>query len=195
MLVKTTLSLLLIGMVWAAPLGMAVAETVATSAAIKIVRVELVSQPMVYVTANVSMSEIPAFMDAGFASLGQFLGTTGVTALGPPMALYHDWSGDKTAVDLGFPVSVDDAKKATGAVLGGMTPGGHALKLTHVGPYAAVPAAYAALDTAMKDAAIPVSSLMWEVYLNEPGVTPEAELITEIYTAVSAADAAKFPAQ
>jgi effector-binding domain-containing protein len=158
-----------------------------------ITSVELTAQPMVYVTATASMAEIPAVMGTAFTTLGQFLGTSGVMALGPPLAVYHDWSGDRTAVDVGFPVSADDVRKASGQVLAGMTPDGPALKVVHVGPYDDFPQTYAAIGAAMKDAGIPDSTRMWEVYLGEPGVTPDAELITEIYMQVSPADAAKFP--
>ncbi len=161
----------------------------------EITSVELDAQPMIYVTATTSMAEMPAFMATAFATLGQFLGSYGVKALGPPLAIYHDWSGDKTAVDLGFPVSANDAKKAVGTVLAGMTPGGHALKVVHIGPYDDFPATYAAIGAAMTAAGIPVSTRMWEIYLGDPGVTPATELVTEIYAQVSVEDAAKFPAQ
>jgi effector-binding domain-containing protein len=195
MLFKRILPLLLLTIV-----ASSVGETVAASTQkletkLQIINVELVAQPMVYVTATVSMAEIPAFMGTAFTTLGQFLSTSGVTALGPPMAVYHDWSGEMTDVDVGFPVSSADVQKASGDVFAGVTPGGHALKVVHVGPYEDFPATYAAIGAAMKDAGIPDSSRMWEVYLSEPGVTPAAELITEIYVQVSADDAAKFSAE
>jgi effector-binding domain-containing protein len=196
MSLKKILPLLLLGVFCAAPLGTALAVSTQTSGTdVNITSVELVAEPMIYVTATIPMSEIPAFMGTAFATLGQFLGTSGVQPLGPPLAVYHDWSGDKTAVDLGFPVSADDATKASGQVLAGMTPDGYALKVVHVGPYDDFPATYAAIGAAMQGAGIPESTRMWEVYLGEPGVTPDAELITEIYTQVSAEDAAKFPRQ
>jgi len=173
MIFKRVLPILMLGMICAAP-GAATAESTQISETdVKITSVELVAEPMVYVTATISMTEI----------------------LGPPLAVYHDWSGDKTAVDVGFAVSPDDAKKASGTVRAGMTPGGYALKVVHVGPYDDFPATYAAIGAAMTTAGIPEGGRMWEVYLGEPGVTPDAELITEIYTEVSAADAAKFPVQ
>jgi effector-binding domain-containing protein len=193
---KKILPLLLLGALFAAPLGGTLADPVqAMETNVKITGVELVAQPMVYVTATVSMAEIPQFMGTAFETLGQFLGVSGVRALGAPLAVYHDWSGENSVVDVGFPVSAEDAKKASGKVLAGMTPGGHALKVVHVGPYDDFPATYAAIAAAMKAAGIPEGSRMWEVYIGEPGVTPEAELITEIYTEVSAGDAAKFPKQ
>lgn len=193
---KNILPLLLLGVLFATPFGRAIADPAqAMETNVKITSVELVAQPMIYVTAQVSMAEIPQFMGTAFETLGQFLGASGVKALGAPVAVYRDWSGENTFVDLGFPVSTEDAKKAGGTVLAGMTPSGHALKVVHVGPYDNLPATYAAIGAAMKDAGIPDSSRMWEVYISQPGVTPEAELITEVYTEVSAEDAAKFPKQ
>lgn len=195
MILKRILPVLLLATL-VSPVGETIAASTQTSETkMKITSVQLAAQPMVYVTATASMAEIPVFMGTAFATLGQFLGTSGVVALGPPMAIYHDWSGDKTAVEVGFPVSSADALKATGDVLAGMTPSGYALKVVHIGPYDDFPATYAAIAAAMKEAGIPDSSRMWEVYLNELGATPAAELITEIYVQVSAADAAKFPTQ
>ena len=75
----------------AVPLGITVAAeaTPAVPASqseteMNITSVELVAQPMIYVTATASMAEIPAVMGTAFATLGQFLGTSGVAALGPP---------------------------------------------------------------------------------------------------------------
>lgn len=195
MIFKRILPVLLLA-IFASPVGETIAASTQTlEADMKITSVQLVAQPMVYVTTTTSMADIPVFMGTAFATLGQFLGTSGVTALGPPMAVYRDWSGEKTAIDVCFPVSSADAQKASGEVLAGMTPGGHALKVVHLGSYDDFPATYAAIAAAMKAAGIPDSSRMWEVYLNEPGATPAAELITEIYLQVAAEDAAKFPAE
>ena len=195
MLFKRVLPVLLLGI-----FASLISETIAASTQtletdVIITSVQFVAQPMVHVTATASMAEIPVFMGTASATIGQFLGTFGVVALGPPMAVYHDWSGDKTAIDVGFPVSSADAQKAIGDVLAGMTPSGYALKVVHIGPYDDFPATYAAIAAAMKEAGIPDSFRMWEVYLNEPGVAPAAELITEIYVQVSAEDAAKFPTE
>ena len=195
MLVRKLLPVLL-SAVLAASAGTAAAASLQTlEAEMTIIGVEVEARPMVYVTGTATMSAIPSVTETAFSRLGQFLGTSGVVALGPPMVVYHDWSADSTAVDVGVPVSAADAQKAGGDVLAGMTPGGHALKVVHTGPYDDFPATYAAIDAAMKDAGIPDSARMWEVYLNEPGTTAPADLVTEIYVAVSAADAARFPGE
>jgi effector-binding domain-containing protein len=192
--------LLLMGM--AMPMELACAAGVdrndhATSSTTEmhITSVELTARPMLYVSETTPMTEMPALMNTAFATLGQFLKSAGVTPIGPPMAVFHAWSGDSTAVDIGFPVTAADARKASGSVLGGMSPGGFALKVVHVGPYVDFPATYAAIQTAMRDAGIADSTRMWEVYLGQPGITPDAELVTEIYMQVTSAEAAKFPAE
>lgn len=156
--------------------------------------IRLTAEPMLYVTATATMAEIPDVMGRSFAALGEFFGKTGIVPVGSPLAVYHDWTGDKTGVDVGFPVAQADAAKAQGAILRGTTPDGHALKTVHVGPYGGLSATYAAMAEAMKAKGIPENTRMWEVYRNEPGITPDAELITEVYASVSAADASKFPA-
>ncbi|HTN62187.1 MAG TPA: GyrI-like domain-containing protein, partial [Devosia sp.] len=138
-------------------------------------------------------TQMPAAMGTAFATLGQFFKTSGVAPHGPPLAVYHGWSDGKTAIDIGFPVTGADAQKASGSIRSGMTPSGFALKVVHIGPYIDFPATYEAIGAAMKTAHIPDSTRMWEVYLAQPGVTPDAELVTETYMQVSATDAAKFP--
>lgn len=132
-------------------------------------------------------------MEKSFAVLGAFFAKNGITPTGSPLAIYHDWSSDRTAVDIGFPVADGDAAKAVGQVLQGNTPSGPALKVVHTGSYNDLATTYAALDDAMKRARVPDSKRMWEVYKGTPGVTPESELVTEIYVSVDAADAGKFP--
>jgi len=95
---------------------------------------------------------------------------------------------------VGFPVSAADAAKATGNILAGSTPGGYAVKAIHKGPYEGLAATYAAVEAQMASAGIAQGPVSWEVYLNEPGTTPAAELVTEIYMQISAEDAAKLPA-
>lgn len=156
-------------------------------------RGELTAQPMIYVTTRSSMQDIQKVMATSFQTLGKFLGSAQVVPLGPPLAIYHDWTDDQTAIDVAFPVSEADAAKAKGEVLAGRTPSGFALKAIHRGSYDKFADTYAAIQAEMQRAGVAPSTRMWEVYLGEPGVTPETDLVTEIYMQVSAEDAARFP--
>lgn len=165
--------------------------------AVQLTPVEVSPQPMLYVTARSSMqpAEVAQVMGRAFDTLGRFLAETGVTPLGPPMAIYSNWSEGLMTTDVGFPVAAADTARAAGEVLSGTTPAGHALKAVHHGPYDGLAATYGAIEAQMAAAGAAPSGMSWEVYLNEPGVVPDAELVTEIYMQVSAADAAKFEAK
>jgi effector-binding domain-containing protein len=158
----------------------------------QILATDAAAQPMLFVTTTTPMAAIPSVMGQSFDTLGQFFAKAGIKPIGPPLAVYHDWAAGQTTVDVGFPVTEASARKASGAVMRGTTPSGPALKVVHVGANDGLPATYAALDEAMNQAHVPESTRMWEVYIGEPGAVPDAELVTEIYAAVTAADAAKF---
>jgi len=164
--------------------------------AMQLTAVELTPQPMIYVSTRSSMESqaIQQVVGDAFTALGKFLGEAQVTPLGPPMAIYSNWSEGQITTDVGFPVSAADAAKATGNVLAGSTPGGHAVKAIHKGPYEGMAATYAAIEAQMASAGIAQGTVSWEVYVGDPETTAAAELITEIYMQISAEDAAKLPA-
>ena len=158
--------------------------------------VELTPQPMIYVSTRSSMESqaIQQVVGDAFTVLGRFLGEAQVTPLGPPMAIYSNWSEGQITTDVGFPVSAADAAKATGNILAGSTPGGYAVKALHKGSYEGMAATYAAIEAQMASAGIAQGTVSWEVYVGDPETTPAAELITEIYMQISAEDAARLPA-
>lgn len=164
--------------------------------AMQLTAVELTPQPMIYVSTRSSMESqaIQQVVGDAFTALGKFLGEAQVTPLGPPMAIYGNWSEGQITTDVGFPVSAADAAKATGNVLAGSTPGGHAVKAIHKGSYEGMAATYAAIEAQMASAGIAQGTVSWEVYVGDPETTAAAELITEIYMQISAEDAAKLPA-
>ncbi len=150
--------------------------------------VEAETRPMLYVTRTSGM-EARAMADAmagAFAAMGAFLQGAGVKPAGPPLALYHDrnLATGTISVDVGFPVAASDTTKAAGAVHAGQTPSGKALKAVHHGAYATMPRCYECIAAHMEKFGLGVPSSSWEVYLNDPRTTPEAELLTEIYVPV-----------
>ncbi len=164
--------------------------------AMHLTAVELTPQPMIYVSTRSSMESqaIQQVVGDAFTVLGRFLGEAQVTPLGPPMAIYSNWSEGQITTDVGFPVSAADAAKATGNILAGSTPGGYAVKALHKGSYEGMAATYAAIEAQMASAGIAQGTVSWEVYVGDPETTPAAELITEIYMQISAEDAARLPA-
>lgn len=159
--------------------------------------VEVTARPMVYVSTRSSMEPgaIQQVVATAFDELGRFFATAQVVPLGPPVTIYRNWTETETTVDVGFPVARTDADKAEGEILAGTTPGGMALKAVFKGPYDGLAGVYGAIETRMAEAGTATPTMSWEIYLNEPGAVPDTELLTEVYFAISAEDAAKLTAQ
>jgi effector-binding domain-containing protein len=147
--------------------------------------VQVKSQPMIYVRRKSAMAPeaIGKAMAEAFDALGAFVGKNNVAVAGPPLAIYHDYSDAGVTMDVGFPVA-DAGVKAAGEIKTGETPGGKALKAVHRGPYDNLRATYDTLGKEMQKSGIPMPAYSWEVYLNEPGTTPDADLVTEIFMPV-----------
>lgn len=144
--------------------------------------------PMIYVTRSVGMdaNEIGTTMGEAFGAIGAFIGKSGIAPAGPPLAVYRDWdeASGKMKVDVGFPVASADTSRIEGEVTAGETPSGSALKAIHIGPYDTLRDTYGVLMAHMKEKGIPLSSVSWEVYPNDPETTPPEKLVTEIYMKV-----------
>lgn len=145
--------------------------------------VELDEQPYLYVagTAPMDPAAISGAMGQAFATLMAFISAHRVTPLGPPMAVYHDYDPKEMRFRAAMPVVSGDLDKAEGEVGADKLPAGRATHFTHTGPYAELGAAYEAAEKSGVRLGIPT----WEVYVNDPAETPEAELRTEVYSVLA----------
>lgn len=144
------------------------------------------AEPMIYVRYRVGMdsAEIGEKMGEAFQTLGRFIGEHAIGVAGPPLAIYHDYAKDGMTMDVGFPVAAASLGKADGAVKAGQTPSGTALKFRHQGPYDNLRATYDAIGAQFASEGRPMSPLCWEVYINDPDVTADEDLVTEIFMQV-----------
>jgi effector-binding domain-containing protein len=81
-------------------------------------------------------------------------------------------------LEIGFPFA--QKLEVEGEVLEGEIPGGKAAECLHVGPYDQVGAAYDALQKWMEANRHTPSGVAYEFYLNDPQITPAAELQTQV---------------
>lgn len=95
--------------------------------------------------------------------------------VGPPLALY-DMDGDAFVVSAGFPVR--EPIKPVGDVHSIELPGGQAAQTMHVGPYAAVEAAYQAVEAWFGTNGWRPAGPPWETYLDEAGVENPRTIVT-----------------
>lgn len=141
------------------------------------------TQPMLHVTRSASMEpgDIARVTSEGFGQVGSLLDAAGIKPDGPPLCVYRDWDGSMMKIDIGFPVGKSDASQASGALMSGSTPAGKALRKVHQGSYSGLQKTYEAMEAHIRDAGLKATGIAWEVYVNDPQQTPEADLVTEVY--------------
>lgn len=143
--------------------------------------VEVRPRPMLYLTRRAAMADIGRTMGEMFEVMGRFIGARHVPVAGPPLAIYRDHAADGVTIDLGFPIAPGASAMAAGEIRAGTTPGGRAARAVHHGPYDGLRATYAELGAYLAKRGLAMPARSWEVYVNEPGKVPAADLATEIF--------------
>ena len=151
-------------------------------------RKTLPEQHYLYVDRECAMDakSIGDAMASGFGEVFGFAQAKGVTPLSMPASIYMEMPGEKLAFRTGVFVSAEDAAHAEGDVRAGVMPAGDVVAATHVGPYATLNQSHKALWDYAKKEGLPNAMPVWEIYVDDPTKTPEAELRTEIFRTVSA---------
>lgn len=140
--------------------------------------VTLAEQPAIGVRTTLPMDQLPEFIGRAFGSLMVYAGQHGAQFSGPPFAQYYSVEPDRVDVEAAFPLM--KAVEGAGEVHALTLPAGEAAEVLYRGPYSGMEAAYGELfGWIAQHGKHPVGPCR-EVYLNEPGVVPEAELETLI---------------
>jgi len=82
-------------------------------------------------------------------------------------------------VEIGFPVSRAFAE--TGNMRTSVIPGGKIASCTHTGPYMGIRKEYQLLSDWAKENGYETKEVVYEIYFNDPAVTPPQELTTQIF--------------
>lgn len=128
--------------------------------------------------------EIAEAMGSAFMEVFRFVGEAGVSPLSMPMSVYLGMDPSILRFRGGVIVSAEDAAKATGTIKADTLPGGDVMTTTHVGSYDTMNQTHQALWQHMEAEGIPGAMPVWEIYADDPGDTPEAELRTDIFRAI-----------
>ena len=81
-------------------------------------------------------------------------------------------------VEIGIPVARQLGGK--GDIQASKIPGGKLATCVHTGPYSSLEPAYAALQKYVAESGYEATGVAYEIYLNDPGEVPEAEIQTQI---------------
>lgn len=136
------------------------------------------AQPVMSIRTHVAVHNLPQVFGQSCGAIAQHLGKLGQQPAGAPFAAYYNMDMQNLDIEIGFPV----AKVAIGEgeIQPSEIPAGKWLSCLHIGPYDQCAVAYEAMQQwldANKREAIGVS---YEIYLNDPTVTPPEDLQTQI---------------
>lgn len=123
-------------------------------------------------------------MGSGFAEVFGFVGQNGITPLNMPMSVYKGMDPEILRFEAAVFVTAEDAAKASGNIKAGTLAAGDAMSATHVGSYNDMSKSHQAMWDHMKENDIPGAMPVWEIYIDDPGDTAEADLRTEIYKTI-----------
>ena len=133
------------------------------------------------VRSTCSIRDIGPAMERSFAKLMAWMEASGATPTGAPFSIMHRWDPAKGTADCTVAVPTDAA--ATGEMTAGEIPSCTAYVVKHTGSYRHLGNAWAAgmMHGRAKRFAADKKVPMFEIYDNDPTVTPEGELVTRIH--------------
>ncbi len=134
--------------------------------------IELEEQETLAVRGDVPVTGLQEFFGQAFTAVWSAAHECGVDIVGPPFAFYPSMPTDTVVVEAGAPVSAP--VETSGEVHRLVLPGGRAMVAVHVGPYDTLEKTYAELQDWMDEHAIAPAAGMWECYLSDPAVDPDA---------------------
>ncbi len=148
--------------------------------------IDVEAMPYLYEEHSCSMdpSDISATMESAFPSVMSFLSQQQITPRAV-LSVYYSYDPDRMNFRAGFAVSPGDAAKAAGAVKAAATPAGRVLNFTHIGPYAKLRDSYGTMMAHMDKEGLKPGAPTWEVYVNDPMVTPPEELETNVFVSLA----------
>ncbi|HEU4421497.1 MAG TPA: GyrI-like domain-containing protein [Pilimelia sp.] len=122
------------------------------------------------VRGEMPVAELPAWMMGAFGAVHDYLRRSGVAPTGAPFARIAMLDGT-VAAEAGFPVGREIA--GDDLVEPSMLPEGHAVTLTHMGPYEEVERAYEAAHRWLDSHGYEPAGPHWEVYYTDPTAEPD----------------------
>ncbi|MDN4474849.1 GyrI-like domain-containing protein [Demequina sp. SYSU T00192] len=142
--------------------------------------VEVDPLPVASVARRAPMEEIGPAMADGFGAVMTAIDRRGLTPAGPPLTWYPESmvEGEPLLMVVAVPIDPDVAELEGADVQ--TLPGRTVATATHVGPYAGLGATYQAIWAAIGEQGLQIAGGPREIYLDDPDVTPEAELRTRI---------------
>ncbi len=141
----------------------------------------------IYVSRSSSMDpdDVSAAMGTAFRDVMAFCEANKITPAGAPLSVYYTYNPERLDFRSGVFVSPEDAAKAGGIVEAAKTPAARVLNYVHIGPYRELRNTYGMLMRYVEEQGLAFAAPTWEIYLDDPGSTPEDKLRTDIFMALA----------
>ncbi|MGH8369762.1 MAG: SRPBCC family protein [Gammaproteobacteria bacterium] len=125
--------------------------------------------------------------DKAYAQVQAFIAAHKLKVTGAPMAVTRVWdpAHNDYEFDAAVPAVWDTLTvSANSPVKLGQTLGGAVVLATYTGPYSGTGQVYDQITIWLAANGLTATGLTWEQYMNDPADTPDAKLVTKIYTPV-----------
>ena len=128
-------------------------------------------------------ADIAAALSAAYGRVAVYVTANGLHLDGQPIAINNYWDDRGYGFDAGIPVSGAPTRGAgpDSPVRMGETYGGRVVRAVNVGPYTGLQTTYEKVAAFMEVHGLESNGRSWDIYVSDPGNTPEDELIAEVY--------------
>ena len=127
-------------------------------------------------------SAIGVALGVAYGRLSGHIAAQGLAQAGPPIAIHNGESGGAIALDAAIPVGAD--APGAGSIRAGRGYEGRVLKGVYVGDYTGLPGARDKVRAYLATAGLEQVGPLWEQFASDPGSTPAAELVTNIFVPI-----------
>ena len=136
------------------------------------------TQPTLTIRTKSTVQNLPEVLGKSYQKIMQYLGELGEQATGAPFTAYFNLDIQNLDVEIGFPVAKKLPNKDD--IKANEIPSGKFASCLYIGPYSEIEPAYNELNQWIQDNGYEATGIAYEIYIDDPGMTPPEELKTQI---------------
>jgi effector-binding domain-containing protein/uncharacterized protein YndB with AHSA1/START domain len=143
------------------------------------------AQPLLLLTVRSAddANAIGVALGVAYGRLSGHISAQRLAQAGPPIAIHNGEYGGAVSLDAAIPVDRSDVP-VSAPIRAGSSYEGRVLKAVHTGDYSGLPAARAKVRAYLATAGLEQVGPLWEQFISDPGATPPAELVTNIFVPI-----------
>ncbi len=136
------------------------------------------SQPFLAIRLRTPAAELPAKLGESYGTIMAHMTGGGQHPAGMPFVAYYNMDIEDLDVEIGIPTA--EILAGDGDIYGAEIPAGKVAECVYTGPYSGMRPAYDQLAAFVAEQGVEVTGIAYEMYIDDPGDTPEEELRTLI---------------